>query len=248
MYEVYLITNKVNNKKYVGITCQGAEKRYRDHISLADGVESQAPLHIAMRDIGSDKFNMTVLESNVSQEAARERELYYIELYNSAQPDGYNTYRAGMGGKRHSDEGRQHISDGLKGHKFSSSRNEKVRQAMIERDYKQSWSDNLSKAMIGKGAGEKNPFYGKHHSPEVLAKIQATKLAHPDHTVEYVSLDGEVLQEFPNFAIAGRWVVEQGLSATSTVSCAERISRNVRANSTRVIYGGIWRFKERSID
>lgn len=248
MYEVYLITNKVNNKKYVGITCQGAEKRFKYHMSSAEASDSQAPLHIAMREIGTSNFELHILESDVSQEEARERELHYIELYDSAEPNGYNNYRAGMGGKRHSDEGRQHISDGLKGHKFSASRNEKVRQAMMDREYKQSWSDNLSKAMQGKGAGEKNPFYGKKHSPEVLAKIQATKLSHPDHTLEYLDLNGEVLQEFPNFAIAGRWVVDQGLANTSTVSCAERISRNVRAGSTKVIYGGIWRFKERSID
>lgn len=248
MYEVYLITNKVNNMKYVGITCQGAEKRYRGHLGSADGNTSQAPLHIAIREFGKSNFSMQVLESNISQEEARDREKYFIELYDTLEPHGYNTYRAGMGGRRHSDEARQHISDRLKGHKFSASRNEKVRKAMIAREYKQAWSDNLSKAMLGKCAGEKNPFYGKKHTPEVLAKIQSTKLLHPDHTIEYLSTAGEVLHEFPNFAIAGRWVVRQGLANTSAVSCAERISRNVRAESTRVIYNGIWRFKERSID
>lgn len=247
MYTVYLITNTVNQMKYVGVTSTDASVRYRQHLYNSASSNSQAPIHIAIREFGADAFSLSILETDIDEEDARSRELYYIDLYDSKEPHGYNTYRAGMGGHHHSNIAKKHISEGLKGHKFSSERNEKVRQAMIGRDYKQSWSDNLSKVRQGKFTGEDNPFYGKSHSKEVKEMILATKLSHPDHRTQYL-VDGKVVKEFSTFAEAGRWVVSEGLSNTSSIRCAERISSLCRANSSKQVYGGTWRFRERSID
>lgn len=35
MYTIYLITNKVNNKKYVGITSKSVEVRFAQHLKAA---------------------------------------------------------------------------------------------------------------------------------------------------------------------------------------------------------------------
>ena len=248
MFKVYLITNTENQMKYVGVTCRDVEVRFKEHVSNALVSNSMAPLHQAIRKFGADKFVVEVLESEVVQEDARDRELFYISKYHTSEPDGYNNYRSGMGGLLHSEESKQHISEGLVGHVWSESRNEKVRQAMIHRDYKQSWSDNLSASRKGRFTKENNPFFGRSHTPEVKARILQSRFSHPDHHVECVSSDGKVIASFNCFADAGRWVVAQGLAKTDAVTCAERISRNVRSDSNRFFYGGVWRFQGRSID
>ena len=35
MYDVYLITNRINGKRYVGITCRGYQARFQEHINEA---------------------------------------------------------------------------------------------------------------------------------------------------------------------------------------------------------------------
>lgn len=244
MYEVYLIINQVNQMKYIGITCKGAHVRFEQHLANAIQGNSRAPLHEAIREFGRESFTLSVLECDIPQDDARQRELYYIEQYHCSEPDGYNTYRRGMGGIRHSEEAKKNISEGLRGHIWSNTRNQHVRDAMTGRDYKQEWSNNLSKSRLGRYKSENNPFFGKHHSPEVLAKIKATKLDHPDHRVECLNESNETVCRFNNFAEAGRWVVSHGLADTSTQRCAERISSLCRQSSRKLVYGFIWRFQE----
>lgn len=98
MYTIYLISNCCNDKKYVGVTSRAVEVRFGEHRYASDDTISQAPLHIAMRDIGVDKFSWEILESNISEDLARERETYYIDKLNTLEPFRYNTYRAGMAG------------------------------------------------------------------------------------------------------------------------------------------------------
>lgn len=80
MNEVYLITNKVNGKRYVGITCRGFFARFQEHINAA-ACGSKAILHDAIRKYGPDNFDVILLEENIPDEMAGEREQYYIKLY-----------------------------------------------------------------------------------------------------------------------------------------------------------------------
>lgn len=248
LFDIYVITNKVNNKHYVGVTCQGVDVRWKAHLASAYDSNSQAPIHVAMREFGEDNFVVEVVLSGVTEADGRSKELEYIEKYNSNEPYGYNTYRAGMGGHHHTEEGRQNISKGLTGHVFSEERNEKVRQAMREREYKQEWSDKLSEVKKGVQAGERNPFYGKKHSPELLKQIAETRNQTKFLDVEYTKTDSGEVIVFSSLRDAAKYVMANGLANTSVDTCVGRISRNCRKGSIRPFYGGIWRFKKRFID
>lgn len=61
-YQLYLIINKVNNKKYIGQTKEttGFEKRFLNHIrSSVKG--SKHCLHLAMKKYGKDNFEVKLL-------------------------------------------------------------------------------------------------------------------------------------------------------------------------------------------
>lgn len=247
LFEIYLITNLCNNMKYVGVTCRDLDTRWREHLDHASSEDSQAPLHVAIREYGPSNFKIESILKDVPQENGRSKELEYISKYNSNEPNGYNTYRGGMGGHIHSEQGRRNISKGLEGHVFSESRNQKVRDAMINREYKQEWSDKLSEVRRGKFTKTSNGFYGKHHSKATLKQMQNTRVETSKKTIQYVSDSGDTI-EFRSLHDAAVYVMNHGLSNTSVQTCSERISRNCRKNSTRPFYGGVWRFKERSID
>lgn len=233
--------------KYIGVTCRPVSLRFRDHIYSAQGSVSKAPLHIAMRELGIESFTYAILEDNISSDDARSKELHYIEKFNTSEPFGYNTYRAGMGGRRHTDVGRKHISESLQGVIFPESRNAKISAAHTGKVKSESWCDNISKSRTGKYSKEDNPFYGKHHSSQSLCRMLNSRKLSTSSNVVYHSEKGDTLV-FTTLSEAGRWVINSGLANTSARSCAERISRTIRNNPENTIYGGHWEFKQRSID
>ena len=94
-FEVYKITNIINNKIYIGITSIGAGKRFRLHLSKAK-LGSNYPLHTAIREFGDTNFKIDILELCDSIEQLRDREKYFIALFNSKDPNvGYNTTNGG---------------------------------------------------------------------------------------------------------------------------------------------------------
>lgn len=248
MYSVYLISNSCNDKKYVGVTSRPINIRFREHIYAADDTISQAPLHTAMRELGADRFTWTILESDVPEAIARERERYHIDMLNTLEPCGYNTYRAGMGGHHHSDTAKERISLGLQGVVYPDSRNARISAANRQIFKAENWCDNISSSRKGKYTKSNNSFYGKHHSKETLSRMIKNRKISRQSDVVCTFQDGSPDKIFHTLAEAGKWVMSSGLAHTSFRTCAERISRTIRHNPDQVLYGGTWSFKQRSID
>ena len=100
MCGIYLITNKINGKKYVGQSVD-IERRFRDHVNRAfnsSSNEFDSPLHRAFRKYGIDNFSFTVL-AECDKEKLNSLEKEYIQRYNTLQEDaGYNIDAGGQTG------------------------------------------------------------------------------------------------------------------------------------------------------
>lgn len=98
---IYLITNKVNGKKYVGQHCGDKDARWKQHLSQALKIENPLPLYRAMRKYGPSNFSYRVLESiplEQGQNYLDEREKYWINHHKSLVTDnGYNLTEGGQG-------------------------------------------------------------------------------------------------------------------------------------------------------
>lgn len=91
---IYKIENKNNNKVYIGQT-NDFEQRKRAHKSTAFNPNNHSydnPLYKDIRKYGWDNFSIIILEEfGDNKEYANEREIYYIEYYNSTNEKyGYN--------------------------------------------------------------------------------------------------------------------------------------------------------------
>jgi uncharacterized protein YjcR len=94
---IYKITNKVNNKVYIGQTRFTVESRWRQHIKNYNIEKRKQPLYLAFEKYGLDNFSVeTVEEVDVSK--LDEREIYWIAKYNSFN-SGYNATIGGKGGR-----------------------------------------------------------------------------------------------------------------------------------------------------
>ncbi len=94
-FEVYKITNTENNKIYIGVTSMGSGARFRLHCWKANE-GSTYPLHQAIREFGKEAFNITIIDIQTNSTIAREKEKYFIKLFDSQNPNiGYNTTAGG---------------------------------------------------------------------------------------------------------------------------------------------------------
>ena len=96
---IYKITNKINNKCYIGQTIKSAEERWKEHKAHAFGShenDQNKTLYKAIRKYGLENFTFEVLQDNIeTHEQLDKAEIYWIDFYNSFLK-GYNETSGGQ--------------------------------------------------------------------------------------------------------------------------------------------------------
>lgn len=180
---IYLLTNTVNGKRYVGITRQGLPERLSKHWNAA---KSGRPTRIAaaIRKYGRETFTAAILETVETYEMAMARER---EIIAATAPE-YNVTAGGEGvlGLVFTAATRAKLSAHSKGRqtflgrKHSPESLEKMRQAAMGR--KGYWAGKTRppetvEKMRAASTGRPGFWAGKPRSAETKRKISATKRA-----------------------------------------------------------------------
>lgn len=101
MATIYVITNLINLKQYVGKTSYSLEKRWKEHQYdyKKSEINQHRPLYNAMLKYGIENFDIRPLEINIPEEKIDEREQFWISHLNTFY-SGYNATLGGDGGSR----------------------------------------------------------------------------------------------------------------------------------------------------
>lgn len=121
---IYLLTNRVNNKKYIGQTTQMIEDRWKGHLGKAKN-KPVLVIDFAIRKYGKENFTLKLVRNcywrcsnKVSQESLNRWEDYYIKkLKTKINQWGYNVKDGGSHGK-HSRETKNRIGSKSFGRKW----------------------------------------------------------------------------------------------------------------------------------
>jgi hypothetical protein len=93
---IYLISNKFNEKEYVGITIGSIKERFNSHLYEAGKKSNKDSLEYAIWIYGSDQFTYKKLKkATVDKMGSLER--YYIKKLKTKVPNGYNINSGGAG-------------------------------------------------------------------------------------------------------------------------------------------------------
>lgn len=180
---VYCHTNKLNRKKYFGITSRTPEERWK----YGDGYRNQIVFWRAIQKYGWNNFVHEIIADSLAEEEAKQMEITLIALhktncrryYNPAY--GYNMTDGGDGtsgrfitdetrqkisasliGRKMSEEAKNKMSKARKGVSFTEEHKRKIGESQLGKKFSEQTKKKISDSRIGKYTGENNPNYGNH--------------------------------------------------------------------------------------
>ena len=153
---IYLVTNKINGKCYIGQTAYSLKKRKREHFYEVKANRDNSYLHKALRKYGAESFKWKVIHECDDKDELNRLEIYYIGYYDTFG-NGYNLAIGGNGsmGYKHTDEAKKKMRKAQKNKYFSEEHRRKISESK-----KRSYS-NI----------ENHPAYGKKRSEETKKKM-----------------------------------------------------------------------------
>ena len=150
---VYLLTNTVNGKRYVGKTARSVEQRWAEHVLWAARNYSsrRSNLYRAIRKYSPKVFTRSILSVALNADVLNTLERFWISELKTKAPTGYNLTDGGEGasGNTWSNESRARMSRSSTGRQQSPETRAKISAA---------------------GRGRK-------HTPETLEKLRGRKVS-----------------------------------------------------------------------
>ena len=88
---IYKITNRINNKVYIGQTIRPVEQRFKRHIHDAENNILNTHFSNAIKNMEKKIFYIEILDIAIDQWELDRKEQYWIKYYNSTNSNfGYN--------------------------------------------------------------------------------------------------------------------------------------------------------------
>ena len=227
---IYVRTNKVNGKKYVGQTVDlnGRQNNWKC-LSCCYGGKA---INNARKKYGIDAFDFEILKECEDDEL-NYWETYYIKELNTQRPYGYNMTEGGdkaMYGYSPSEVTKKKISEALKGEK----------NGMYGKHHSEESRRKMGEIKKGKHLSEEHKKkISKGHKGITFTEEHKNKIRESQHTKTIFQLDkntNEIIAEFISIAEAHR---QLGISNCHISQCCL---------GQRKSCGGFkWRYKEESV-
>ena len=144
---VYLITNRVNQKQYVGQTTRKLQQRWNDHIAASKDESNDFALYRAIRKYGVESFTIEPLVECDSADELNYAEQYFIEALGTLK-EGYNMTSGGDNGYRFSTEVKEKMSAHAQVLHRTIEYRQKMRDANIGQKRSDEAKENMSRAAL----------------------------------------------------------------------------------------------------
>lgn len=164
---IYRITNKINNKIYIGATTNKINERWNYHMGCVRR-NVQRPLYKAINKYGKENFIIEQIDTAIDEAELSNKEIHYIKQYNSfigwKNSQGYNCTEGGQDFFKLSHKECERRSIRMMGKKLS----EETKRKISETKKKNPWVPTQEYREL-----QRKLSTGRFHTPETTAKIVA---------------------------------------------------------------------------
>lgn len=176
---IYLVTNLINNKQYIGQTRVSLQRRWKKHQSIAKNYYNGKRKYISLLSQAIIKykiesFKIEILEENINLIDLDNKETEYINKYNTLSPNGYNLIAIGNNANLISVETRSKLSKSLSGKNnpmYGKTHSDEMKANMRQRMKNPSEKLKLYWESLKTKTGPANPSFGIPCSDERKRKI-----------------------------------------------------------------------------
>ena len=193
---IYMITNNLNNKKYIGQTIRGFFERYNEYKSDLNNKSKSNNIYLynSFVKYGFENFKFEIIDTAKSIDELNEKEIQYIKKYNTTNREfGYNLHEGGRNSPL-SMETREKMSINRKGKPKDENWIKKAISPAGSEEAKKYGKPKTEEEK--KYLSENSPKYwqGKKRDEETVKKMsQSKKLAgiKPPNTKKMVMIDSD---------------------------------------------------------
>ena len=181
---IYKITNKVNNKSYIGQTINSVNRRWIEHKRDTKSNKDDFYLHRAMRKYGVDNFSISIVEE-VENKLLNERESFWINFFNTFEC-GYNLTTGGGQNTKISEDTKKKISENTRGSRnpmYGKTHSTEARAKISKAHKGKTLTEEQKLQMSFARKGDKAYWYGKHLPEETREKLRQANIG-KKHTEE----------------------------------------------------------------
>lgn len=145
---IYKITNLINGKIYIGQ--HKYDKSELDNSYIASGLV----INESIKKYGLENFKRELIDTADTLEELNQKEKYYIKVFNSIAPNGYNLTEGGDGVVSPSEEVRNKMAAKKLGTKQSEETKQKRIKKLKQIEHTKEWVSKISQARKGQGIPE----------------------------------------------------------------------------------------------
>ncbi len=192
---IYLIRNKINGMCYVGQTTRDLQKRINEHRS---GSASSKNTYIgrAIKKYGKDNFDFSLIDKCGALDELNKLEVFYISLFNTLKPSGYNIALGGDNNllseaakqqrktRRHTEESKRKMSQKAKGIKKSEKHKKKISDTLRGRAPSTTTIEKIRRAAL-----LRNGHTEKETEQKLLAPSKKALRRSKDYVSPYLSTE-----------------------------------------------------------
>lgn len=229
---IYMATNLVNGKKYIGQTTYSLEYRKAQHL-LESQREGGFAFHKAIRKYGADSFIWEVLEDNISDRATlNRRESYWISVHNSYD-FGYNMTRGGENNPMFAEKSRVNHLTKVRSEQWRKKHSQIMKEVVARNGFSEEHRQKISVALKGN-----QHFAGHKLSP---AHQEALKRSHYKPVI--ATLEDGSTHAFGSVREAAEWWRHNGAPNWKDYYCsaADNIKRS--SSTGNRVYGVRWSYQ-----